>query len=717
MSNPEIRLRACQERAKNAIVADITAHLETYTPDSKERRFGFMAPTGSGKTLVMAKSIKEVAKQLNKQVAFIWLTPSKGELVEQSKAKLDIYLKQSGISVFFVHDAVLQPDLAGSVTVVGWDALNKEDKDGSPLNIAMRDGEKSSFPQVCEQTRNAGIPIVLLIDEVHHTAVTEKSLSIRNKHIQPAYTLEVSATPKYSSWGASTAITYEEAAKAHLIKKDIRQATFLSWQDGIRAGANKLQALLQLAASTPVDWNPRMIVFLPNANHEGGTELDQAMTLIEAEYGWTEASGDVVVWMSKRKSDNYEVCKDNTSTTKVIFTKEAIDTGIDIPSNQVQVHLRPMASTQVEAQKFGRGLRMPEQKHYGNDLDTLFLYLFNDYRLIFAGAELMKDMLERKTSFVRPEFAKSLTDFPAIASSFLLRKSPLLEMDEVDFAEIFSPIFATKLNDCANFNYDPSAYSEELKEGKLDLDTKQASYDTFVQATLQDDAIDNFYTARMRTLLKHVWKHLETIEDCIGSFRRNKGMDESFDALRTFILKNQSDIDRLIFEAIADGEAELEITKAKVKYQYHLPTDYCIDGEADVQYKKFLHDRYFLTRKGRSTIEIDFEQVLEKSSRVVWWMKNYDRQLAKSLSVPYTNGKGEEQNFFPDYIIALTDGSYIIGDTKSGNMDVNEKAKREALVATMMPHSTIKAGMIRQERDHFYLHVDANVVVALSTLL
>ena len=44
--------------------------------------------TGSGKTIILTHFMDEYLKSYNKQV-FIWLTPGKGNLEEQSKEKMD----------------------------------------------------------------------------------------------------------------------------------------------------------------------------------------------------------------------------------------------------------------------------------------------------------------------------------------------------------------------------------------------------------------------------------------------------------------------------------------------------------------------------------------------------------------------------------------------------------------------------------------------------
>lgn len=385
-----------QSRVKNEIVKDVVAHLSKRQYD-KLRTRGFTAPTGSGKTIILTHTIQDIAKQLNNQVAFIWLTIGKGSLVDQCTAKIKD--QTEGISIIKAQDLSAIENLAGSVLVINWDTLNKTDEDGQAINIIMKSDD--NFPTICEKTRQANIPIVLIIDESHLYANTDKSLVIRNKHIKPTYTLEVSATPKTKKWHGSSKITTKEASDSGLIKKEIKQITFETTVSGIRIGAKKLQSLISLASENQVGYIPKMLVFIPNATEGKNPDLDLVLALLENEFEWKEEAGDVVVWMSDRKSKNYEDCKDNNGQCKVILTKEAIDTGVDIPSVQIIVQLRPAGNRRTELQKIGRGLRMPYQKHYGNDLDRLFFYVFDDYEIDNTDAEYVLDLLEDKFKFVK----------------------------------------------------------------------------------------------------------------------------------------------------------------------------------------------------------------------------------------------------------------------------------------------------------------------------
>lgn len=399
-----------QERAKNEIVKDIATHLNSKSKD--ERRYGLTAPTGSGKTVILVKIIQEIAAQFDNKVAFIWLTIGRGDLTGQTISRLKRDLP--GLPINSASDLSSNKNITGSITVINWDALNKTDKEGNQINVAMRD--EDNFATICKTTRESNIPIILILDEVHIYANTEKSLTIRNEYINPTYTLEVSATPRTKRWHGSTKLSSKEISDCGLIKNEVKQKTFEKTKNGLRDGAKKLQQIIELAKETNVSYNPRMLVFIPSANQEEDMSVDEMLALFN-EFGWTEENGDIVLWMSDRKSKNYERCKDNDSSCKVILTKEAIDTGVDIPSIQVIVQLRPAGNRRTEIQKLGRGLRMPEQKHYGNDLDKLFFYVFDDYEVDDTGAEYVLDLLEDKFKIV-----KDIRDFGRKTSIVMEKK-------------------------------------------------------------------------------------------------------------------------------------------------------------------------------------------------------------------------------------------------------------------------------------------------------
>lgn len=56
-------------------------------PNSKQIML-MRAPTGSGKTVMLIKFINKYLDEASSNTAFVWLTPGKGDLEEQSKSSM-----------------------------------------------------------------------------------------------------------------------------------------------------------------------------------------------------------------------------------------------------------------------------------------------------------------------------------------------------------------------------------------------------------------------------------------------------------------------------------------------------------------------------------------------------------------------------------------------------------------------------------------------------
>jgi len=82
-----INLKKYQEIALNDLVFNTSHFLDR---QGKGEVIVFQSPTGSGKTVVIAKFIEELIKERSKDdLCFIWLSIGKGELHIQSKESLE----------------------------------------------------------------------------------------------------------------------------------------------------------------------------------------------------------------------------------------------------------------------------------------------------------------------------------------------------------------------------------------------------------------------------------------------------------------------------------------------------------------------------------------------------------------------------------------------------------------------------------------------------
>ena len=85
-------------------IADLTAAME-----QSNRDIILKSCTGSGKTIILTSFMDEYFKSNHKTV-FIWLTPGKGNLEEQSKEKMDRYIH--GSQTKLLRDGVYRRQVA-----------------------------------------------------------------------------------------------------------------------------------------------------------------------------------------------------------------------------------------------------------------------------------------------------------------------------------------------------------------------------------------------------------------------------------------------------------------------------------------------------------------------------------------------------------------------------------------------------------------------------
>ena len=80
--------------------------------------------------------------------------------------------------------------------VFNWEKIRTRDREtGEWKNVVMKDGERNSFVDVLNETREVGRKIVLIIDESHSAARTERAREMIDEVIKPNLIIEMSATP------------------------------------------------------------------------------------------------------------------------------------------------------------------------------------------------------------------------------------------------------------------------------------------------------------------------------------------------------------------------------------------------------------------------------------------------------------------------------------------------------------------------------------------
>ena len=215
------RLKDYQRTAINQLLQFTNIYLTT----PKNETIVFQAPTGSGKTITIARYIQDIAEESDEDLCFLWISIGKGDLHRQSQKSVKREIGEA------IECSLLEDEFFGSrdiinrneVVFVNWEKIRTKDKKTNEFkNVLMKDSENNNFPLILENTRNNNRKIILIIDESHSSSTTERALEIRDEIIQPDLTIEMSATPILTgNMNAKVEVDPTDVINEGMIKKEI----------------------------------------------------------------------------------------------------------------------------------------------------------------------------------------------------------------------------------------------------------------------------------------------------------------------------------------------------------------------------------------------------------------------------------------------------------------------------------------------------------------
>lgn len=141
--------------------------------------------TGSGKTIILTHFMDEYGRSFCGKV-FIWLTPGKGDLEEQSKAKMDRYIHGSHTKL--LSDVMTAGFRENDACFINWEKLTKKGSN------ALKEGEHTNFLQHIDRAKLDGLSFVVIVDESHQNDTVKATDILR--YFAPEKIVRCSATPK-----------------------------------------------------------------------------------------------------------------------------------------------------------------------------------------------------------------------------------------------------------------------------------------------------------------------------------------------------------------------------------------------------------------------------------------------------------------------------------------------------------------------------------------
>ena len=670
------------------------------------------SPTGSGKTIILTYFMHQYIQSFPKTV-FVWLTPGKGKLEEQSKAKMDKYIHASQTKL--LSDVMTAGFEENDSCFINWEKLTKKG------NNALKDSERTNFLEHIQHALNDGIRFVIIVDESHQNNTIKADEIIQYFHTDKI--IRCSATPKGVAKAEIIEIPEEDVIAAGLIKKmlvinqDFPQTIETEDQTAflLERALQKQRELRAAFLQRNTDINPLIVIQIPNKSE---TLQDGVERYLETQ-GLTYENGQLAVWLSDQH-ENLEGIDEPNAATSAVIIKQAVATGWDCPRAHILVKLRDNMDETFEIQTIGRIRRMPEAKHYQSDLlDSCYLYTLDEKFTAGVKMALDKGALNACTLFLKNEY-KDITLTSEQRTMVTSTRNPQKALQAiVAYAQKELGIGTDKTENRTRLQTAGYELSENIVKHTLSGET----------ATLDFAAADMNAIAVTEKLNTHT--HGRDYHQKVGKIGLEIGMeysymntiirklfDKNFKYSRkilaleprevyAFVINNADRLRHLVREAMAYELAQLQFEiQQKSFYEFRIPQAclFTYNGDAKTQLimKKNVYQNYLSSAAPRSMPEVKFEKFCERSDSVEWWYKNGDKGN-EYFSIVYVDNSNRQKLFYPDYIISVNGELWIIetkgGFDRSGNsqdIDLYTPKKFGVLKAYLEEHG-LKGGIVRND--------------------
>ncbi|NML75648.1 DEAD/DEAH box helicase family protein [Rhizobium sp. S-51] len=428
-----LSLAAYQQKAVDAIgeTLDYVAELHTREPNHRARiarELGVIllqAPTGSGKTLMLGRTLEAVRGKLDAKTIWFWFAPYSG-LVAQTKSALAAQCGSLRLrDVYVDREAIGARD--GDVFVQTWASVAVVKKESRKVRT---DKEAAlSIDSMIEELRERGFRIGVVIDEAHlnfgsgAAATADFYLNV----LSPDYTILATATPS--------------DAKLEKFEKDVglkvESRVVVGRDEVVKAGLNKVglmvgvlrfkeedRALIDVEMATlTAGWSQHS--FIKSRLAEKGIHVTPLM-LVQVE-DQAEGKDDPVARVRERLLEvgvPEKAIAVHTSgepdpafhtlaydpQIEVLIFKVAVATGFDAPRAWTLVSVRPSRGRDFGLQIVGRIMRVHPlvRPLHGTEplLDRGYVFLSDpelqvgldeaaaDLKAVREGIEVLTDRLE-----------------------------------------------------------------------------------------------------------------------------------------------------------------------------------------------------------------------------------------------------------------------------------------------------------------------------------
>ena len=661
--------------------------LDRTTDKNAKNKIILKSPTGSGKTIILLSYIEDYLANINNEMIFIWLTPGKGNLEEQSKEKMCKLIPNAKTGD--ISNILLQGFNSGTTYFVNWEMITNK------KNNALKDTERKNLFERITEAHRKNYKFIVIIDE-EHLNNTIKANDILNA-LTAEYEIRVSATTQKNPTAEYYEIPEEEVISSGLITRalyineniNIREMNDIDSETLFLLGKSdeKRKAIKKAYEEENENINPLIIIQFPDMSDRLIEYVEKSLEKM----GYTYGNRLVSKWLSEGKINTNNLTENNGESCFLLM-KQAISTGWDCPRAKILVKLRENMTETFEIQAIGRIRRMPKAKHYGNDLlDFCFLYTFDEkYKEIVIQSgnayeikrvflkdkakdfTLVKEIRNKEYSYVNELEARDKL-YNYFVEKYKLTKD---KKENQRILENYGYIFGNKI-----YNKYRSGKFQKLKD--IADEKKGEHIEISYEVNTHIHGIDCLHSVDMikkviglptnktRAILQHLFHKL------IRSNKKLVALSNS--EWYAFMINNAYKLREDCLEvATLPNELQMQmLQKKREEFKLSLEDFYkYLPYETDIEiYENNAYDDYdtsMTVSKFRSTSEQLFEYHLEERDDIEWFYKNGDTGQ-QYLSIIYGTNISKEFLFYPDYIIKKKNGEVWIIETKGGEQKGKSK--------------------------------------------
>jgi type III restriction enzyme len=405
----------------------------------------------------------------------------------------------------------------------------------------------------------------------------------------------------------------------------------------------------------------------------------------------TNTSGEISETTSGRNKDELNELRkesneiDNPDNKYVaIVSVLMLKEGWDVRNVTTVVGLRSFSSKAkiLPEQTLGRGLRRMYRRE---EVDT-------EYVSVIGTEAFMQFVEEIKSQGVELEHVKmgagSKPKMPLVVEVDKEDKAKDIEKLDIEIPVLTPRIQREYKNlselDIAKFAHKPVDLREFTEEEKREIVFKALNEDEKIHHVTELSLVNPDYRSVVGYFTQSIQKDLRLVSGYdvlygkVKDFITNQLFGKAVQLEDMNVLRNLSEIisRRTILETFKKEINELTVVdKGEAEISTHIKISktrpFVVKDQGYIMPKKSLFNRIV----GDSHLELEFAAFLEKAEDVVSYAKNF---FAVQFKIDYKNADGEISNYYPDFLVKMTNGDIYIVETK-GNQDLDVAPKRKRL--------------------------------------